>query len=35
MDYKIGYRYHINKKIGHGSFGNIYIGLDEKQRDWL
>ena len=32
MDYKIGYHYHIEHKIGHGDLGDVYIGTDEKRR---
>ena len=31
MEFKIGYNYRISKKIGSGTFGDIYLGFDEKQ----
>lgn len=31
MEFKIGYHYRILKKIGHGTFGSIYLGSDEKR----
>lgn len=35
MDFKIGYHYRITKKIGHGTFGDIYIGSDEKKSTFI
>lgn len=34
MDYKIGYHYYIEQKIGHGDLGDFYIGTDEKRRTY-